>query len=724
MRKMIVHIIGISVTTFLVATTATAQDDPTAHIGVEGNWNVIWNGVADPDSATAAFVSLYRERTVTCDEGRMNGCVFELSVPAQFEWSSNFSANTEGPHFMQSIDVGAGNATADLRLPYFVLGRWGGEETITQIDDDALHGNWSYLYASGQAEWTRIVPSYTSLEIIDNTHPSALISYRSDLANGIELNLDANTSNWLDTQNFPSQRPSLDFIFKGDNLQGVHFAALQNAVGIEVGYAYSETNQAGLGHVSFSLTFWPGAVSGDYKLLVDGQSFDLKVNITEKPEEIPDLTLRTDIYDRDELRPIDTFNPDAEESLELFSGWGFIIEEKQGAVKPAEFRLNVTHTDAYIEFENTPTECETFSLDPNFAFSCEGRWTGPSRRYSGDLAGTLIEPVTQLNRHHATLNGILQGRASGGIWLELDRAKWTREFANCTTSYFHATEPLRAVIQSPDNPLSWQEESFNWLERVDAIPGKRLFPYEQSEYFEGNVGFYRIDDDGEVDIEALESSQYDYLRTLADELISNKLDLREVDARLTDATNYFIASEMYFIEPFQTCSSAPYDDMMSKRLLGLEQLAQLRSEYETSYEQSRDLMVAWASIVVRKLHYYDGHSGTVGPSTPVTTAIANEVVTHNIQRVARFIKGGWAASSAAATGWFALAMEGVSITTATMDLIELEDVSKAVNEANAWQENTEYFRLAAKRLLEFETELRNLTDQMQSAYNDNCICAN
>ena len=704
------------------AAGASAQIDPTAHLGVEGNWRVEWHDVTDPDSVTSALVRITRQREIRCIEGRMEGCVFQLAIPEVPEWTTNMVVNIDGQlriQYIQSIVVDAGGASATIHHPPSVLGYWGGQEIVQQIGNDALAGQWAYRSEGGQASWSRIVPRFSALEISDETGNSSLVSHQAALPDNVTVNLLATGSSWSETQNFPGQRPSIRFELHGTELWGEHFATIPEAVGLDVSAPRSEYDENGVGSVWFTVTFWPGARSGNYRLLVDGQEFNLTLNIENQSQSLVDLDLWAVVNHPEETRPIDTFNPDAAALGFRLSEWAFVIEEKPGARQPDEFRLNLLPTGVFEPFGTAdigraPNDCETY-LSQEIVLSCQGTWTPPIELFSGRITPLRDPPQTGIDLHTNTLLAVLEGRISGGEWLELDRAVWSREFANCSLGYHNAIEPIRATLRSPGNPINRFDGSFNWIDGVDALSGNRLFPHQDSDLFELNTDFLSIVN-GERIYRDVTSSEYSYLRTLADDLIDNKLDLREIDYGLQSAIREFVPSELYFVDPFQPCNAATFSPMMTQRVEGLAQLAQLRETYELAYQQATEAMAGWVHAVVLELAYYDRTAGNlVNPLPPVARAVVDRFVGQIMKMITFRIP--------AAGGWFTLARAGLQVTTSTVDLMQLEQISTKVAEGNAWMENAEYFRLAAERIGDFEAELQRLTDEMGLAYSENCVCA-
>ena len=274
----------------LVATcspAAVAQAPPT---GPEGNWQVDWIGSTYEHTPDSVRISLYQNRTNPCDGLEMNGCVFADTVAPTGEWAIEiFDGDT--PTGVQNFSVDDASGSIGIRHYYHIFDYWGGTEQARLVGPNAIDGDWTGNNEAGKTRWSRIVPTFTALEVRNVEGWTHVSDFKSNSPNRIEVTMPWVDYHWNDDQNFPHQRPQLILNVDGRNLWGRHFAGVPGSKGIEVRRITSLASADGDGALEIEIKLWPGVHPGVHTLYLDGQALEIDLKIPGFPEDPNDISI-------------------------------------------------------------------------------------------------------------------------------------------------------------------------------------------------------------------------------------------------------------------------------------------------------------------------------------------------------------------------------------------------------------------------------------------------
>ena len=257
---------------------AHAQQDPTRHMGVEGNWTISWSDVQDEDTPSDLRVSIYRDRMDTCKDKRMSGCQFKMVPVPGAGWKLKYMLSG-GSYFVQSVSANPAGNQLEIEHAYGLHGHWGGIESVTASGPNTMTGHWRYKDTEGRSIWRRVVPLIS--RVTAHNAPNLRHMRASTALSGTHLKLVFNPTSpaWSLDQPFPDQRPTIVIRAEGHNLWGFQSASMQGATGIHVSSPRLMHNPTGAEFLEFDLTFWPGVRAGRHILNISGTPVTLDLEL-------------------------------------------------------------------------------------------------------------------------------------------------------------------------------------------------------------------------------------------------------------------------------------------------------------------------------------------------------------------------------------------------------------------------------------------------------------
>ncbi len=265
----------------------TPPDPEASAINAEGNWIAEWADSSEPP----ALISIYQDYNWDCVNAADSWCQKRITGPLVLRGAQADPSDTSHPSGEVSL---AGNQLS-IKWGYWHFGRWGGDSTLTQSNNDALTGEWSGAGMNGREAWRRVRSSVTAVSAISEFDGQFLSGPTKPLGQPVRLLIDYQNETFAMRGN----RKSVYLDLFGSNMWGHHDPFLPRESEIEIlnrfyicadrqiiAHSFHNTScleQGGVIGMRLELMPSPGATPGLKYLKFDGQSVPFILELRNYP---------------------------------------------------------------------------------------------------------------------------------------------------------------------------------------------------------------------------------------------------------------------------------------------------------------------------------------------------------------------------------------------------------------------------------------------------------